>query len=405
MELWQTALADRCTGQSGRRHRTGIMLSADGDDLLAVVAEDHTDQPEGSLAADVVLTAAEAIWDEHRSDPMSPRDLLESVYSLAHRTMTELGSESASAPRAGAALVYLDPRQAHWAHVGATRVYVMHDGHLERRTKDHSVPQLLADDGEIAQSDVSGHPDAHRVFRSLGGHNDPDPEFGWKRLEAGDAFALCTTGLWREVPDPAIAQTATQPTLKSAADALVTEVMERAGDGAGNAALAIVRPDRLAFTEAKLRDEAVQVLNELVAICHDATGAFRDAAERSESSDIAKLFNEMARGRDGVRAALEAKLAELGHEPVDGGTFFGPALNLFAKLRTLLLKNDQIALLGELQEAEDRVREHFLDALKRCLPLDVQTTLQAQLDSVLASNALIAAMKSASASDAESKGR
>ena len=92
---------------------------------------------------------------------------------------------------------------ARWAHVGDTRLYAFRDGKVAAQTRDHSVPQVLADAGEIGPEDIRGHEDRNRLLRDLGGDRGVRPalrEAVW-RLRAGDAFLLCSDGFWETVTE------------------------------------------------------------------------------------------------------------------------------------------------------------------------------------------------------------
>jgi len=90
---------------------------------------------------------------------------------------------------------------ARWAHVGDSRLYHFRQGRIISQTKDHSVPQSLANAGEIKAEDIRFHEDRHRLLRALGQEGDLRPAILKERqpLELGDAFLLCTDGFWEMV--------------------------------------------------------------------------------------------------------------------------------------------------------------------------------------------------------------
>lgn len=94
-----------------------------------------------------------------------------------------------------------DGVHAQWAHVGDSRLYWIHDGQIRGWTKDHSVPQALADGGEIAEGDIRFHVDRNRLLQAIGGSETPSPAILEQPLdiEPGDKFLLCTDGFWEYV--------------------------------------------------------------------------------------------------------------------------------------------------------------------------------------------------------------
>jgi serine/threonine protein phosphatase PrpC len=81
-------------------------------------------------------------------------------------------------------------------HVGDSRAYLYHEGHLEQLTRDHTVAQLLVDGGLIRPEEARSHRGRHVITNVLGG-----PERGVRgevhklRLADGDRLLLCTDGL------------------------------------------------------------------------------------------------------------------------------------------------------------------------------------------------------------------
>jgi len=394
--MWETAKAAHPGGRAEQQDRCDVFTANHGDELLAVVADGMGGHEGGAEAAATFVEAARTIWDNYLDRPVEPRLLLQAICSQAHGLIKAVGAKHDASPRCTCVLLHIDGHKAHWAHVGDSRLYWFRDGKLETRTKDHSIPQMMADAGEIDEDDLAEHPDANKVTRSIGGETEAEPEYGQADLVGGDGFLLCTDGLWSMVEPDEMGKAFRSETLDSAATSLVELAAERGGGGGDNVTALLIRMDLLALQDSALRDKGVVVLNELIAVCNDACEAFVDAAMRVKDVSVGDLFLQMAAARVDVREALEAAITALGAEPVDHGTATGTALQFFAKFRTMILQQDQVALLEELELAEDRVRGKFLAALRRRLPIGVQKVIQDQLDSVLASSDIIKAMKTAS---------
>ncbi len=92
--------------------------------------------------------------------------------------------------------------EAVWGHVGDSRLYYFHSGRLTAQTSDHSVPQALADTGEITRAEIRFHEDRARLLRSLGARQALRPSIPDARpIAGGDAFLLCTDGFWEYVAE------------------------------------------------------------------------------------------------------------------------------------------------------------------------------------------------------------
>ena len=95
-----------------------------------------------------------------------------------------------------------------YAYIGDSRLYLFRGGAVSFRTKDHSVPQMLAACGEIGEDEIRGHPDRNRLLQAAGmADNALKPGCGTLELAPGDALLLCSDGFWEPVDEAAMLQT------------------------------------------------------------------------------------------------------------------------------------------------------------------------------------------------------
>ena len=96
--------------------------------------------------------------------------------------------------------------RAVWAHTGDSRLYYLHDGRIAVWTNDHSVAYAKYRAGEITREQIARDEDQCCLLRALGGTRRFEPDVGSAdKLEPGDAFLLCTDGLWEYLLDGEIA--------------------------------------------------------------------------------------------------------------------------------------------------------------------------------------------------------
>jgi serine/threonine protein phosphatase PrpC len=86
---------------------------------------------------------------------------------------------------------------AYWTHVGDCRFYLVREGRIVLRSRDHTVVQRLVDEGRIREEAMATHPHRNRLLQCLGGIQQPHPDWqGGVRLAPGDILLLCSDGLW-----------------------------------------------------------------------------------------------------------------------------------------------------------------------------------------------------------------
>ena len=99
--------------------------------------------------------------------------------------------------------------RAFWAHAGDSRLYWFRAGRVRRRTRDHSLVQSLVDAGLLAPDQLRGHPQRSELRSALGVDDDQlevDAGEADDAVAPGDAFLLCTDGVWEHLDDATIEQ-------------------------------------------------------------------------------------------------------------------------------------------------------------------------------------------------------
>ena len=138
-----------------------------------------------------------------------------------------------------ASCVHIEKNKMAIAHVGDSRIYLLHAGTLVRLTHDHSYVEELVDAGEITADEARVHPSRSIITRALG--SDPDMYADHFTLEVttGDRIIICSDGLSSMVEDSEIEATAvSSATPHAAADNLVAAALE--GGGHDNVTVVVV---------------------------------------------------------------------------------------------------------------------------------------------------------------------
>lgn len=109
--------------------------------------------------------------------------------------------EELSSMRTTAVILLSDFRNALCGHIGDSRLYHFSNGQIVLQTRDHSIPQLMADTGDISPDQIRYHEDRNRLLQALGNAAPPKPTLTPSLLavKPGDVFLLCTDGFWEYV--------------------------------------------------------------------------------------------------------------------------------------------------------------------------------------------------------------
>jgi serine/threonine protein phosphatase PrpC len=124
----------------------------------------------------------------------------------ANRRVLQRQKEMNSVLKSTVVALAIDGDRAVWANVGDSRLYYLHEGSIYAYTDDHSVSYKKFKAGEITREQICMDEDQSRLLRSLGSEerNEPDVRICDVPLVPGDAFLLCSDGVWEYVRDEEI---------------------------------------------------------------------------------------------------------------------------------------------------------------------------------------------------------
>jgi protein phosphatase len=85
--------------------------------------------------------------------------------------------------------------EAHVAHLGDSRAYLISPAGLKQITIDHSLVQRLIDTKQLTAEEAKTHPQRNVIYKNLGDRPTVDPDIDHVPLESGDQLLLCSDGL------------------------------------------------------------------------------------------------------------------------------------------------------------------------------------------------------------------
>lgn len=185
----------------------------------------------GHAAGEVASSIAVKVIGEEA--PNTADDvLLGAAIEAANQAVIEAPQKGIGKPGMGstASAVFIEGNQMAVAHVGDSRIYLLHHGTLVRVTHDHSYVEELVDSGQITADEARNHPSRSVVTRALG--SDPEMYADHFTLEVsdGDRIILCSDGLSSMILDDEIESIAVSNiTPQNAADSLVSAALTAGG--------------------------------------------------------------------------------------------------------------------------------------------------------------------------------
>ncbi len=212
---------------------------------LLLLADGMGGHPHGELAAQVFIDSMARQFKGAAVPLAKPWEFLRYSIEQSHHDIVTAGRQQNPPvePRTTAVACLLQDRQACWAHVGDSRLYLIRDGTVVTRTRDHSLVEEMIQRGELEEAGRERHPLRNYVSRSLGGDKRP-PGITLSEpcaLKSGDLLLLCSDGLWASTPEAHMAGLADARLLEQAAGELAVAAERAAHPGSDNVTLLACR--------------------------------------------------------------------------------------------------------------------------------------------------------------------
>lgn len=172
---------------------------------LWAVADGAGGHQAGDVASRIITDALNAI-----SPGFDGAELLTEVRHCLARADQTLRAEAARrGPHAMlvSTIVVLLMRDDYFACLwaGDSRAYLLRGGHFRPLTRDHSLVQELFDAGAISAAEALRHPSRNIITRAVGAES-LELDKVTDRLASGDRFLLCSDGLFKTMPEPALCE-------------------------------------------------------------------------------------------------------------------------------------------------------------------------------------------------------
>ena len=218
--------------------------------------------PQGEVAAQLALQVMAALFQKEAKPALSDVALfLTSAVTAAHRQIVRYAIERnmLDAPRTTVVAAVIQDGMVTWIHCGDSRLYLVRQGELLARTRDHSFAehrQLGA--GKLNLPERNNR---HLLFTCLGSPSRPMYEVsGPVALQQGDRLLLCSDGLWTGLSDIDITYHLSHKPVNQAVPDLVESALCRAGGSSDNVtalALEWETPDNFLATRTSISTDTM----------------------------------------------------------------------------------------------------------------------------------------------------
>ena len=220
-------------GRKNNEDRMGYCYTRDA--ALFVLADGMGGHAEGEVAAQLALQTMAAQFQQQAQPTIKkPADFLSGSLLAAHHRIVRYAGEKGlpDTPRTTLVAALVQKGHAIWVHCGDSRLYVVREGKILLRTRDHS----YMEQGEFFAVKTENI-NRNVLFTCLGSPSRPVFDVSLPmRLQQKDRIMLCSDGLWGNLGDEEIASylADVERPLSAELPDMVEEALRRGGENCDN---------------------------------------------------------------------------------------------------------------------------------------------------------------------------
>jgi PPM family protein phosphatase len=275
-------------GREKNEDRMGYCYTRDAG--LFALADGMGGHPEGEVASQLALQTLSAMF-QREAKPRLPDPLrfLHDAVIAGHHQLLRYATERGmvDTPRTTVVACLIQGNQAYWAHCGDSRLYLLREGKLVARTRDHSYSELQETMAHVVP--LNERVNRNVLFTCLGSPGKPVVDTsGPLVVYPGDRVMLCSDGLWGALSDETIIDILNSHGVSEAVPELVERALRTAGERSDNVTVLAVEWESAdavdnprAVSTADLGDEVFA--STIQAAIGDATADEMDDAEIERS--------------------------------------------------------------------------------------------------------------------------
>ncbi len=204
---------------------------------LFVLADGMGGHPDGEVAAQIAIQTVSALFQRQAQPVLAdPQAFLATALLQAHQAILQHARDRRleDTPRTTLVAAVVQAGRASWIHCGDSRLYLVRDGQLLARTRDHSYLELRDAPGLLPPHDRA-ITNRNVLFTCLGSPAKPIYDrAGPVVLEQGDRILLCSDGLWGALDEAHIVRQLGRQTVDGSVPDLVEDALRKAGSASDN---------------------------------------------------------------------------------------------------------------------------------------------------------------------------
>jgi len=191
----------------------------------------------GKVASETLIAEAKYAYSRHQGIIKNPKEFFQGIVDGTMSALTQYKEENPeSDPHTTCVLALIQNNKLFVGHIGDSRMYLFINKKFEKRSRDHSVVQMLLNEGEITEEEMATHPDQNKLLKSISTRKEVKITVKEYDLPAdkSNAVLICSDGFWEQITTDEMQSQLFKKPLKEALTTMVNTAKVRGGNEGDN---------------------------------------------------------------------------------------------------------------------------------------------------------------------------